>query len=166
MADTTQAGGDRESAAHDFDFIHGRWTVHNRRLRERGVGSDEWDEFPGEAEAGPLLGGAANWDEIRFPTKGFSGLTLRLYEPLAQRWSIYWINSTDGLIQPPVHGRFEGEVGEFFGTEVIDGVTTEVRFRWFKEGPDAARWEQAFSYDGGETWETNWTMELSRAEEV
>jgi hypothetical protein len=28
--------------------------------------------------------------------------------------------------------------------------------------PNSAQWEQAFSEDGGKTWETNWIMELER----
>jgi hypothetical protein len=34
---------------------------------------------------------------------------------------------------------------------------------WTSAGPDAARWEQAFSADGGKTWETNWIMDFTRS---
>ena len=39
-----------------------------------------------------------------------------------------------------------------------------MRFTWSGvEGP-TPRWEQAFSTDGGSTWETNWVMDFTRAE--
>jgi hypothetical protein len=34
-----------------------------------------------------------------------------------------------------------------------------VVYKWTQVGPDGARWEQAFSYDDGKTWETNWVNE-------
>ena len=78
-----------------------------------------------------------------------------------RRWSIYWINSRDGVLTPPVHGGFEGDRGVFYGVDTDDGREVQVRFDWTRLGPDAARWEQAFSLDGRE-WETNWTMALTR----
>ncbi|MCY1054666.1 hypothetical protein [Nannocystis sp. SCPEA4] len=39
----------------------------------------------------------------------------------------------------------------------------KVRYKWTKLDEDHARWEQAFSYDGG-AWETNWTAEFTRAD--
>lgn len=78
---------------HDFDFLVGTWEVANRRLRERGVGSNDWEEFPATMSLVQRLGGVVNVDQIDFPTKGFSGLTLRSFDIEQQRWSIYWINS-------------------------------------------------------------------------
>lgn len=100
-------------------------------------------------------------EEVHFPTKGFSGLTLRTFEPAADRWAIRWINSNDGVVQPPVYGGFDGLLGEFYGDDHDDGRPIKVVFRWFVD-PDSPRWEQAFSYDEGATWETNWTMALTR----
>ena len=37
-----------------------------------------------------------------------------------------------------------------------------VRFTWSKMTPASAHWEQAFSPDGGKTWETNWIMDMQR----
>jgi hypothetical protein len=37
-----------------------------------------------------------------------------------------------------------------------------VRFLWTHQSENVARWEQAFSDDGGKTWETNWIMEMER----
>jgi hypothetical protein len=149
-------------SVHDFDFLIGDWSVANRRLKHRWVGSDDWDEFPGTSRCEPRLGGAANVDQIDFPTRGFSGLTLRSFDPERRTWSIWWINSRNGLLLPPQIGGFDGDRGEFYGDDTDDGRSIDVRFLWTRLGADAARWEQAFSRDGGLLWETNWVMELRR----
>jgi hypothetical protein len=149
------------STKHDFDFIAGTWTVQNRRLKARGVGSTDWDEFPATVRGTIHLGGIANVDEIHFPTKGWSGLTLRTFDIEKRQWSIYWVNSRDGVILPPVVGGFDGDRGEFYGEDQDDGRHVEVRYVWTKLGPDRAHWEQAFSFDGV-TWEVNWMNDFVR----
>jgi hypothetical protein len=149
----------------DFDFLLGHWQVHNRRLRQRHAGRTEWDEFPATSQAWVMLDGAVSVDEMRFPTQAFSGMTLRTLDPATKRWSIYWINSTNGQLFPPVHGGFDGERGEFYGEDSDGGRAVQVRFIWTRLGPDAARWEQAFALAGG-AWEDNWVMELRRAQQA
>jgi hypothetical protein len=148
----------------DFDFLLGSWNVANRRLLEPLTGSNEWDEFPATAVChSPLFGGAANLDEITFPTKGFSGLTLRLYDPAKAEWSLNWVSSRTGLLQPPVSGRFGADRrGEFYGDDAHEGKPVRVRYIWSGITSTAARWEQAFSVDSGASWETNWTMDFQR----
>jgi hypothetical protein len=146
----------------DFDFFIGEWAAQNRRLTRRLVGATEWEEFPGVSRSIQAFGGAANFDEISFPTKGYSGLTLRLYDPEQQQWSLYWVSSRDGLMQPPVVGRFADGRGEFFGDDEHDGTPIRVRYVWSGITPTTAHWEQAFSVDGERTWETNWIMEFTR----
>lgn len=146
----------------DFAFLTGSWAVANRRLKQRHVGADEWDEFPGVSSCRPLLGGAANLDEIVFPTRGFAGATVRTFDRATEEWSLYWMNSAGGGLFPPVRGRFEGGRGVFFGDDEDDGRPVMVRFVWSDVTPVSARWEQAFSVDGGRTWEVNWVMEFSR----
>ncbi|MGH7912437.1 MAG: hypothetical protein ACREQM_10110, partial [Candidatus Dormibacteraceae bacterium] len=104
-----------------------------------------------------------NVDEMVCPTRGFSGMSVRAFDPAAGRWSISWISSTRGVLEPPLLGGFCGDHGEFYGDDVDDGRPVRVRFRWDRLGPDAARWAQAFSYQGG-GWETNWVMEFSRSQ--
>jgi hypothetical protein len=148
--------------AHDFDFLTGTWDVANRRLDMPLTGSTEWDEFPGRSVARPLFGGTGNIDEIDFPTKGWSGLTLRLYDEREQTWSLHWVSSRRNVIDPPVVGRFTDGDGEFFGDDTHEGTPIRVRYRWSGVTATTAHWEQAFSVDEEQTWETNWTMELTR----
>lgn len=156
---TTARTGD----VHDFDFIAGEWTVTNRRLNARGVGSGDWDEFPASVCGELYLGGVVDVDEIRFPSKGWAGVTVRAFDREKRQWSIYWINSRTGVMYPPVVGGFVGDRGEFYGEDEDDGRHVWVRFVWTRRGPDRASWEQAFSYDG-RTWEVNWTNEFTRAD--
>ena len=146
---------------HDFDFLAGSWNVHNRRLTERGVGCTTWDEFPAESRLTLHLGSVANVEEIAFATKGWAGMTVRVFNLATRQWSIYWINSQVGALFPPVIGGFAGDLGEFYGDDVDGGRPVRVRFRWSRLGPDRARWEQAFALEV-QAWETNWTMEFTR----
>jgi hypothetical protein len=148
----------------DFDFLIGSWNVANRRLLEPLTGSSEWEEFPATSIChGALFGGAANLDEITFPTKGFIGLTLRLYDPVRAEWSLNWVSSRTGLLQPPVSGRFGPDRrGEFYGEDTHQGKPVRARYIWSGITSAAAHWEQAYSTDNGASWETNWTMDLRR----
>jgi hypothetical protein len=155
----------RERAtAHGFDFLMGRWSVRNRRLVERLAGSDEWDEFESKAAARLLPAGLGNEDV--FCTEhdgGFVGMSFRFFDPEAERWSIYWADTRrPGLLDPPVIGGFDGDVGIFEGDDTFEGRPIRVRFTWSGVTTPTPRWEQAFSDDGGDTWETNWIMEFSR----
>jgi hypothetical protein len=152
----------KETGVHDFDFLVGTWQVANRRLKVRHVGSSDWDEFPGHNTMRTILGGLGNVDEIVFPTKGWSGVTLRLFDPQLRQWSIYWVNSRDGIMQPPVVGTFEDGIGKFYCDDVDDGRPIRVRYIWSQITGQSAHWEQAFSVDGGATWETNWVSALRR----
>jgi hypothetical protein len=130
------------------------------------VGSHEWDDFPGTLCARLYLGGGAIVDQIDFPTKGWKGMTVRTYEVEKHDWAIYWISSRTGLLQPPVYGGFTGDHGEFYGDDDDDGRPIRALFNWTKIDHEHARWEQSFSYDGGATWETNWTADFVRADEA
>jgi hypothetical protein len=146
----------------DFDFLLGRWTLTNRRLKQRHAGSDDWDVFPGTTQAWSHLGGIVSVDENVFPTQGWSGLSLRSLDIAAGRWSIWWIDSRTGRLFPPVHGGWAGDRGEFYGDDDDGGRPVQVRFVWQRLGADRARWEQAFAL-AGDAWETNWIIELERA---
>jgi hypothetical protein len=148
--------------AHDFDFLHGRWTVNHRLLKARGAGSGEWNEYSGTADTRPLLGGLCNVEEHRIIGRA-SGAALRCFDPAAKRWAIYWVSDRDGVLGAPVYGSFAGNEGVFEGDDKFEGRPIKVRFLWHKLSPATAKWEQAFSFDGGKSWETNWVMEFHRA---
>ena len=146
----------------DFDFLHGSWNVTNRRLPTLFAGSDEWETFPGVATCRPVLEGGGNAEELAFPTLGSSGLTLRLFDQERKEWSIYWASSRTGLLYPPVVGTFTDGRGDFYGDDTHDGRPVKVHFIWSDFTPTSARWEQKFSDDGGQTWESNWVMDYRR----
>jgi hypothetical protein len=146
---------------HDFDFFVGSWNGVNRRLKKRWVGSSDWDVFPGTLRCESHLGGVTQVEEVAFPTKGWSGLTIRAFNLEKRQWSLYWINSKNGELFPPVVGGFTGDRGEFYGDDTDEGRPVKVQFLWTRLGPDAARWQQAFSLDGKQ-WETNWIVEHTR----
>ena len=162
MTETLQT----RSAAQDFDFWMGRWSVRNRRLVKRLAGSTEWEEFDATVVVRPTLDGLGNEDMFRTEhAGGFTGMSFRFLDPETGRWSIYWADSRrPGLLDPPVLGAFEGDVGVFEGDDVFEGRPIRVRFLWSGVTTPTPRWEQAFSDDGGETWETNWVMEFTRPE--
>ena len=146
----------------DFDFLAGTWDVANRWRSDFLDETSAWEEFPAISRATRHFDGAASFDEIIFPTKGFAGLTLRLYDPATCQWSLYWASKRTGTLFPPVTGRFTDGVGEFYGEDTYQGTPVRVRFLWSGITGDAAHWEQAFSADDGHTWLTNWHMYLTR----
>jgi hypothetical protein len=156
-----------ESTARDFDFFMGSWNVHNRMLRRRLAGSDVWDEFEATSVARPLLDGMGNEDEFRTDfAGGFIGMSFRFFDPERKRWAIYWADTRRcGELDPPVFGSFSGDLGVFEGEDIFNGRPILVRFVWSRVTTPTPRWEQAFSDDGGRTWETNWVMDFTPAGE-
>jgi len=154
------------SATHDFDFLHGSWVVRHRKLRRRLAGDTSWDEFGGTMRCRPILSGLGNVDDnvIHLPDGSYEACTLRLYNPASGCWSIHWVDGRDPKLDPPLTGGFADSTGTFLGEDVFEGRPILIRFLW-TPGLAAARWEQAFSDDGGASWETNWSMAFSRADE-
>jgi hypothetical protein len=154
-----------KDAPTDFDFIMGRWRVKHRRLKSRLSQSDQWVEFEGQSATEKVLGGFGNVEDNRllFPDGEFRAVALRSFEPAAKTWSIWWLdarNPTD--LGTPVRGGFSAGVGLFYADDQLAGRPIKVRFKWLSIDQDSARWEQAFSPDEGNSWETNWTMDFSR----
>lgn len=156
---------------HAFDFIIGTWKVQLSRLLDPLTGSTEWVDYEGTSRSRPVWDGRANVDEFRVHSAAtdarIDGLTLRLYNPATGEWSLYWANANNGVLSlPPTVGRFTDDGhGEFYDDEEIDGRPVKVRYLWSDITSTSARFEQAFSTDGGETWEPNWISTMTRIEE-
>ena len=162
MSDATP----QRDPSHDFDFLHGKWHARNRRLVKRLAGSSDWTEFDSTIDCRPLPGRLGNEDVYRTEYwPDFVGLSLRIFNPKTRQWSISWVDNHNapGVLQPPQVGAFSNDVGIFDATDSFEAKPIVVRFIWKKLDKDHARWEQAFSPDNGKTWETNWTMDLTRA---
>lgn len=143
----------------DFDFLHGHWRVANRKIADIPGRGTEWVEFDAESEVRPILGGAANIESLR--ADDWEGMTLRQYDPERDVWRIWWASTrAPGHLDPPLEGRFTDGRGVFFGDDVVGGQAVRLRFDW--TAGEVPEWQQRFSYDGGETWELNWTMRFHR----
>jgi len=154
---------DLAARSRDFDFLRGHWYVRNERLLDPLQGSIEWTSSTGTLVGAPLLEGMGNYDELRSDDSGPLGVSIRFYDRRTGQWSDYWVARRDGVLQPPVHGSFADGVGMFEGEDTLRGKPIRVRQRWTGVDTATPRWEQAFSGDGGRTWETNWVMDFSRA---
>jgi len=160
-----KAHSDPADGRSDFDFVHGRWAVSHRRLRKRLADDTNWDVFGGTCDVRALLGGLGNVDDnvIELPGGAYRAATVRTFDPATGQWSIWWIDGRNPLvIDVPMRGTFEDGVGTFFCVDVFEGRPIRVRFLWSRITENSARWEQAFSADGGDSWETNWIMEFAR----
>lgn len=161
------AAAEPRDGQHDFDFELGRWKIHLKKLKDRLKGSHEWIEFDGTSVTRPLWNGKAVIEEMEVdaPSAGhIEGMTVRLYSPTAHQWSIYWANQKNGHFDTPMVGEFKDGRGEFYDQEPWEGRMIFVRYIWSNITPKSAHFEQAFSEDGGKTWEVNWITDQQRVE--
>jgi hypothetical protein len=162
-----QAAPPPRDGSHDFDFLIGDWKAHLKRLPERLVGSTAWIEYDGVSRTHKIFGSNANMEEFEVddPTakQHIRAQTLRLYDPSAGQWSIYGLDVDKGTLGlPATVGQFTNGRGEFYDYENWKGRYVLVRYAWTHQGPNAAHFEQAFSPDGGQSWEVNWILDLVR----
>lgn len=153
------------SSRHDFDYLAGKWNIRNRTLKEPLAGGDEWQEFDATQECRPILLGLGNFDifHTELDGKPFEGLTVRLFDSQTRLWTIYWADSDAVKLDGGKVGSFDGDMGEFFGREVVFGKEVIVKFHWDKRDRNAPIYSRAFSADAGRTWEWNWRAKFSRA---
>jgi hypothetical protein len=152
-------------AQHDFDFNLGTWKTHIRRLQHPLTGSATWTEMNGTVVVRKIWDGRAQLEEVEAdgPNGHFEDLALFLYNPQSHQWNFTFANSKVGVLsQPSSVGEFKNGRGEFYDQEAFNGRTILVRIIWGDITPDSHRFEQAFSDDGGKTWETNMTADLTR----
>jgi hypothetical protein len=150
---------------HDWDFLVGKWQVDNRRLKQRLVGSTQWEEFSNSLVNWQVLGGRGNVGDNVFNSPGgtYRGVSVRTFDPKTRQWLSWWLDERNPGISEPVRGGFKAGVGTFIGDDVYQGRPIKVRSQWSRITPESVRWEQASSADGGATWETNWISDLNRA---
>jgi len=152
---------------HDFDFEIGTWKTHLRRLVQPLTGSTTWVELEGTTVVRKVWNGRANLAELEADNASghLEVLSLRLYDPRAHQWSLSSANSKAGTLSQPISGEFRNGRGEFFDQEPFNGRTILVRNVWSDITADSCRFEQAFSDDGGKTWEVNWIAVDTRLKE-
>jgi hypothetical protein len=151
---------------HDFDFEVGSWRTHLKRLLHPLSGSSEWTEYEGTTIVRKVWNGRANLVELVAdgPAGHFEGLNLRLYNPQSRQWSLNFANAASGDLSQPTIGGFKDGRGEFYDQEDFNGRAVLVRFLILPVDADTIRFEQAFSDDGGRTWEVNWIATDTRVD--
>src|SRR5271154_5096031 len=143
---------------HDFDFEIGSWHTHLKRLQHPLTGSTTWLEYDGTSKISKIWNGRANLVELEVdgPTGHIEGLSLRLYNPQSREWSLNFASSAQGTMSIPTVGEFKNNRGEFYDQESFNNRTILVRNVFEDISANSYRFEQAFSDDGGKTWELNW----------
>ena len=152
---------------HDFDFEIGTWKTHLSRLAHPLTGSTTWVTYDGTTLVSKVWNDRANLAELEVDgTAGhIEGASLRLYNPDVRQWSLSFANSAVGTMATPTIGEFIHGRGEFYDQEMLNGRAIFVRFIIQPITPDSIRFEQAYSADGGKTWEVNWIAIDTRVED-
>jgi hypothetical protein len=152
---------------HDFDFAIGTWSTRLSRLLHPLTGSTTWVEYTGTSVVRKVWNGRAHLLELEVdgPAGHIEGLSLRLYNPQSRQWSLNFSNSAGGTMSPPSIGEFKNGRGEFFDEETLEGRAILVRFVISDITPNSCHFEQAFSDDGGKTWEVNWIATDTRVKD-
>ena len=148
----------------DFDWEIGTWKLHVARLQHPLTGSNNWIELNGTVNVRKVWDGRSNLAEIEAdgPTGHIEFLSLRLYNPESRQWSMNFASSNVGTLSQPMFGEFKNGRGEFYDQETFNGRSILVRFVFSSVSPNSGRSEQAFSANGGKTWEVNWINTYTR----
>ena len=164
LAQTRTSAAEARDGQQDFDFEFGSWQARIKRLLRPFTGSKEWVEYEGLSVVRKVWDGRANLGEldVHNSTGRIQGMSLRLYNPQSRQWSIYWSNSKDGSLGTAMIGGFKNGRGEFYDQEMFEGAAIFVRFIFSDITPTSFRLEQAFSSDGGKSWEPNWIATFTK----
>jgi len=162
-----QSAPPERDGSHDFDFEIGTWKTRLSRLQRPLTGATTWVEYEGTSVVRKVWNGRANLLELEVdgPTGHIEGLSLRLYNPQSRQWSLNFSNSGSGTLSQPTIGEFKNGRGEFYNQETFNGRSIFVRFVISSITPNSCRFEQAFSDDGGKTWEVNWVATDTRVKD-
>ena len=152
------ATGAAADGQHDFDWEIGSWDTQLKRLREPLSGRTDWIDYAGTSVVKPVMGERSNLVEldVRGTAGRIAGVSLRLYQPASGQWTLHFANLANGLMTDPMHGSFKDGRGSFYGHDTVEGRAVLVRFLILPISADQWRFEQAYSADGGQRWETNW----------
>jgi ketosteroid isomerase-like protein len=161
---TSSDASTERDGQNDFDFEIGTWKSDISRRLHPLTGSTTWVEMEATVVIRKVWNGRANLMELEAdsPTGHLQELNLRLYNPQSHRWSFNFATSNDGTMAPPMIGGFNNGRGEFIDQEPFKGKTILVRHVFTDITPDSHHFEQAFSDDGGKTWEPNFVATLTR----
>ncbi len=153
------------SEAEGFSFLNGDWRVQHKKMKAPLTGNLEWSEFDGSAAFFSLLDGLVSVEELRDADGLPFGGAMRTFDRERRVWLDVWVSASNGVLQVPVEGRFEGDTGTFISQEAFEGKAILVRGIWRRISSNEVTWEQAATLDDGETWETNWQMRFDRINE-
>lgn len=161
--------GVEDAEQHAFDWDLGRWRIEMARLSHPLTGSTTWTKMVGTTVNSPLWKGRANLAEVEADGPGghLELLALRLYLPATHEWTTHFATSGVGVLDTPtgrpIMGSFQDGKGVFYDQEpYTDGRSILVRFKIGPLPNGAAESRQAFSGDGGKTWEVNWVNHYER----
>ena len=154
----------KQGGQHDFDFEIGRWKTHLKRRLHPLTGSTEWVEYDGTTIVSKVWNGRANLVELEVDGRAghIEAASWRLYNPEARQWRLNFANSAVGTTTSPSIGEFRNGRGEFYAQDTLNGRSILVRFVISDITADSCHFEQAFSDDGGKTWESNWVATDTR----
>lgn len=154
--------GPLPSDAEGFYFLAGEWQVQHRKLKEPWGEREEWSQFEGSASFRTLVDGLVSVEELR-DAKGVAfGGAIRSFDRERRVWSDSWVGARDGILQPGVIGRFNGNVGTFTTPDTHNDLVILASGVWRRVSVDEFTWEQLLSRDNGATWLPTWQMRFQR----
>jgi hypothetical protein len=163
---STRAADEEGQRAFDFDL--GTWKTHSSRLLHPLTGSKDWVDMDGVSVVKKVWDGRANLAEYKAdgPAGHIELIALRWFNPETHEWNIDFATPTVGTFGAvPGVGEFKNGRINFYDYEPIDGRSVLVRFSMWSITADSAQSEQAFSEDGGKTWEVNWINKYTRVKD-
>lgn len=152
----------------EFDFWLGEWEIAQQIRATDG----EWLSAPAQTSVAASADGCVvieHWSgEVEFFWEGMSaperiwGFSVRRFDPVANSWSIYWMDQRRPEFEAPYVGGFTGGEGAFYReVEAPDGARTlRITFAQVAEG--GVDWELAVSADHGASWTPLWRMAMRR----
>jgi hypothetical protein len=165
-SDSVTQGVEDLDGQHGFDPLLGSWKYQLKRRLNPLTGSTSWVDFGGTGLCEKVWDGRAELEQAEFDGPGghIEGLVLRLYNPQSHQWTLNWANSKNGILDPPQIGEFKNGHGEFYAQDKLNGKSILVRFDWSRMNTSSPHFEQAYSADGGKTWEVNWITDQTRVQ--